>query len=173
MVKATSATSGQPYGIRRVCQAWGVPRSSFYAAQAPAPESALPAAAPARRWPKPAITDEALLAAIKRDLETSPWTGEGHRVCRNVKRWRDASMALRWIVAAMLDAVKGFRRLKARNQLPQLRAALQAHQQKVDLVASVTQAPQANSVHERRSANDFQHHTGHPPKGDQNEAPRR
>jgi len=32
MAKVTSPTSGQPYGIRRVCQAWGVPRSSFYAA---------------------------------------------------------------------------------------------------------------------------------------------
>lgn len=79
MAKATSPTSSQPYGIRRVCQAWGVPRSSFYAAQAPAPESTMPAAAPGRRGPKPTITDETLLAAIKRDLETSPWTGEGHR----------------------------------------------------------------------------------------------
>ena len=79
MAKVTSPACGQPYGIRRVCQAWGVPRSSFYAAQVPAPESAVTAAAPARRGPKPAITDEALLAAIKRDLQTSPWTGEGHR----------------------------------------------------------------------------------------------
>ena len=79
MAKATSPVSGQPYGIQRACQLWGVPRSSFYAAQAPAPESALPAAPPARRGPRPAITDAALLAAIKRDLETSTWTGEGHR----------------------------------------------------------------------------------------------
>ncbi len=28
---------------------------------------------------KPAITDEALLAAIRADLKRSPWTGEGHR----------------------------------------------------------------------------------------------
>jgi putative transposase len=79
MAKATSPASGQLYGIRRVCQAWDVPRSSFYAAQAPASESTVPAAPPARRGPKPAITDETLLAAIKQDLETSPWTGEGHR----------------------------------------------------------------------------------------------
>ena len=79
MAKATSAGSGQPYGIRRVCQAWGVPRSSFYAAQAPAPESAIPTTPPARRGPKPANTDEALLAAIRQDLARSPWTGEGHR----------------------------------------------------------------------------------------------
>jgi transposase InsO family protein len=90
MAKATSPASGQPYGIRRVCQVWDVPRSSFYAAQAPAPESAVTAAPPARRGTKPAITDEALLAAIKRDLETSPWTGEGHRKVWARLRVRDA-----------------------------------------------------------------------------------
>ena len=39
--------------------------------------------------------------------------GTVRRVCRNVKRWRDASMALRWTAAAMQEAAKGFRRLKA------------------------------------------------------------
>jgi len=53
--------------------------------------------------------------------------GTIRRVCRNVKRWRDASMALRWTAAAMQEATKGFRRLKARRQLPLLRAALDAH----------------------------------------------
>jgi putative transposase len=49
------------------------------------------------------------------------------RVCRNVKRWRSASMALRWTAAAMQEAAKGFRRLKAYKQLPALRAALEEH----------------------------------------------
>jgi hypothetical protein len=49
------------------------------------------------------------------------------RVCRNVKHWRDTSMALRWTAAAMVEAAKGFRRLKAHKQLPLLRAALAAH----------------------------------------------
>lgn len=79
MAKATSPTSGQPYGVKHVCQVWDVPRSSFYAAQAPAPESTLPAAPPARRGPRPATTDEALLAAIRQDIARSPWIGEGHR----------------------------------------------------------------------------------------------
>jgi hypothetical protein len=35
------------------------------------------------------------------------------RVTRNVKRWRDASMALRWAAAGMLEAKAGFRRWKA------------------------------------------------------------
>ena len=37
-------------------------------------------------------------------------------------------MALRWTAAAMLEAAKGFRRLKAHRQRPVLRAALAAHQ---------------------------------------------
>ena len=56
--------------------------------------------------------------------------GTIRQVCRNVKRWQDASMALRWTSAAMLEAAKGFRRLKAYKQLPTLRAALLAHQAK-------------------------------------------
>jgi hypothetical protein len=43
--------------------------------------------------------------------------GTIRRVCRNVKRWRLPAMALRWIAAAMLEAKKGFRRLKAHKQL--------------------------------------------------------
>jgi putative transposase len=56
--------------------------------------------------------------------------GTVRRVCRNVKRWQDASMALRWTSAAMLEATKGFRRLKAHKQLSALRTALAAHQAK-------------------------------------------
>ena len=56
--------------------------------------------------------------------------GTVRHVCRNVKRWRDASMALRWTAAAMQEAVKGFRQLKAYRQLPMLRTALAAHQRK-------------------------------------------
>ena len=53
--------------------------------------------------------------------------GTVRRVCRNVKRWRNAGMALRWTAAGMLEATKGFRRLKAHKQLPILKAALAAH----------------------------------------------
>jgi putative transposase len=50
--------------------------------------------------------------------------GTIRQVSRNVKRWRDASMALRWTAAGMMEAKKGFRRLKAYKQLPKLRDAL-------------------------------------------------
>jgi transposase-like protein len=56
--------------------------------------------------------------------------GSIRRVCRNVKRWRDAAMALRWTGAAMQEAAKGFRRLKAHKQLPLLREALAALQKR-------------------------------------------
>ena len=56
--------------------------------------------------------------------------GTVRRVSRNVKRWRNAAMALRWTAAGMLEATKGFRRLKAHKYLPVLRAALAAHQSK-------------------------------------------
>lgn len=46
---------------------------------------------------------------------------------RNVKRWRDGEMALRWAAAGMLEAKKQFRRIKGYRQIPQLRAALNAH----------------------------------------------
>ena len=53
--------------------------------------------------------------------------GTVRRVCRNVKRWQNAAMALRWTAAGVIEAAKGFRRLKAYKQLPILRAALAAH----------------------------------------------
>ena len=53
--------------------------------------------------------------------------GTVRRVCRNVKRWRNAAMALRWTAAGMMEAAKGFRRLKAYRLLPILRAALVTH----------------------------------------------
>jgi putative transposase len=53
--------------------------------------------------------------------------GTVRRVCRNVKRWRNARMALRWTAAGMMEAAKGFRRLKAYKHLPILKAALTAH----------------------------------------------
>ena len=50
--------------------------------------------------------------------------GTVRTVYRNVKYWRSPSMALRWAAAAMQEAIKGFRRLKACKHLPALRAAL-------------------------------------------------
>jgi putative transposase len=52
-------------------------------------------------------------------------------ICRdhskNVKRWRDGTMALRWCAAGMLEAGHQFRRVNGHLHLPRLRAALEAH----------------------------------------------
>ena len=79
MATAISPSAGRRYGVARVCQVWDLPRSSFYAARQPQADSTAPAAPARRRGPKPVVSDEALLAAIRADLARSPWTGEGHR----------------------------------------------------------------------------------------------
>ena len=43
---------------------------------------------------------------------------------RNVKRWRDGQMALRWCAAGMVEAGKQFRRVNGHLHLPALRTAL-------------------------------------------------
>jgi len=57
-------------------------------------------------------------------------------VKRNVKRWRGGQMVLRWTAAAMLEAVKGFRRLKGHKDMPKLVAALRARDQQLGLEVS-------------------------------------
>jgi transposase-like protein len=51
-------------------------------------------------------------------------------ICRehskNVKRWRDGTMALRWCAAGMIEAGRQFRRVNGHLHLPKLRAALDA-----------------------------------------------
>ena len=46
---------------------------------------------------------------------------------RNVTRWRDGQMVLRWTAAGMLNAERSFRRIKGHKQMPQLVAALHRH----------------------------------------------
>jgi transposase InsO family protein len=79
MAEAISPTSGRCYGVARICRVWEVPRSSFYAARKAGADGAGAEASPARRGPKPAVSEPVLLAAIRADLQRSPWTGEGHR----------------------------------------------------------------------------------------------
>ena len=69
--------------------------------------------------------------------------GTIRRVTRNVKRWRNGKMALRWVAAGMIEAAKGFRKLKAHKQLPALRTALIAHQ---DRIAAKPVAPASRAA---------------------------
>src|SRR5262249_38933151 len=82
------------------------------------------------------VTRLGLPAELRRSLACTNiienMMGTIRRVSRNVKHWRSASMALRWTAAAMLEAKKGFRRLKAYKQLPALRVALIARSEKTN-----------------------------------------
>lgn len=46
---------------------------------------------------------------------------------RNVTRWRDGQMVLRWTAAGMQNAQRSFRRVRGFKQMPQLVAALRRH----------------------------------------------
>ncbi len=68
-------------------------------------------------------------------IENAP--GTVRTVQRNVKRWRNAEMALRWTAAGLLEAKKTFRRLKAYRQLPVLDAALRDAVEKAKRKAAI------------------------------------
>ena len=77
MAETTSPASRQRYGVQRVCRAWGV---GAPASIPPGSRSrAAPSSARRRGVGRTGHSDEALLAAIRKDLDLSPWTGEGHR----------------------------------------------------------------------------------------------
>lgn len=75
MSSAVSPSTNRRYGVWVVTQEWGVPRSTFYAAKLRKehPRS-LKKRGPRTVWPDDLLTD-----AIRRVLEGSPFTGEGHR----------------------------------------------------------------------------------------------
>lgn len=75
MSTASSISARRVYGLQRVCAAWGMPRSSYYAAKSPSPRPA----PHGKRGPVTALDDAALLTLIREDLAASPFKGEGHR----------------------------------------------------------------------------------------------
>ena len=54
-------------------------------------------------------------------------------VQRHVKRWRGGTMVLRWVAAGVLEAAKGFRRVKGCQDMPALVAALRARDARLGL----------------------------------------
>ena len=60
-------------------------------------------------------------------------------VKRNVKRWRCGRIMLRWVAAGVLEAVKGFRRLKGCDDMPALVTALRARDRQLGLTKAEEQ----------------------------------
>jgi hypothetical protein len=79
-----------------------------------------------------------------------------------VKRWRNAAIALRWTAAGMLEATKGFGRLKARKYLPVLRAASAVHQSRYVTQRVDRNADAALYLPRRRLLRLFQQNPGIP-----------
>lgn len=75
MSATISVVTGKPYGVQRVCEAWEIPRSTFYDRKG----RQLAAPVPLKRGPKTLVSDDELLSLIREDLATSLFTGEGHR----------------------------------------------------------------------------------------------
>jgi putative transposase len=65
MSRTLSPTTGQPYGVARVCRIWRMARASVYRDRLPGPSGPMP--------------DAALLEQIRAVLSASPLHGEGHR----------------------------------------------------------------------------------------------
>jgi transposase-like protein len=75
--------------------------------------------------------------ALERTLATTNpienLVGTCRRVTRNVRRWRGGSMIVRWIATSLLEASRGFRRLRGHRGMPQLVAALRARDARLDV----------------------------------------
>ena len=54
-------------------------------------------------------------------------------VSHRVKRWRSGTMILRWTAAGLLEAERGFRKIRGHKHMPKLLAALREHERKVGL----------------------------------------
>jgi putative transposase len=85
MSQSISPVTACAYGLKRVCKAWDISRSTYYAKQKRLVEKK--AEPLCKRGPKPLINDEKILEAIKQDISSSPFKGEGHRkVHARIKR---------------------------------------------------------------------------------------
>lgn len=60
--------------------------------------------------------------------------GTIRRVLRRVKNWRDGKMIKRWVAAGILEAQRGFRRLRGYKGMPVLVQALARHAEQIDRV---------------------------------------
>lgn len=70
-----SPSTSRLYGLQRVCLSWAINRSTIYCQR----KAKKVLKANLKRGPKPKISDELILMEIRRDINESPFTGEGHR----------------------------------------------------------------------------------------------
>lgn len=84
------------------------------------------------------LKDLGLAEALERTLSTTNpienLNGTIRRIQRRVRHWRDAAMIRRWVALGILEAEKGFRKLRGHKSMHKIVAALRAldHQDHVD-----------------------------------------
>jgi transposase-like protein len=82
------------------------------------------------------LKDMNLPPSLERTLSTTNpienFNSTIRRVTRNVKRWRDGKMVKRWMAASVLEAQRGFRRLRGCKGMPLLISALLNNAEQID-----------------------------------------
>ena len=96
MSRALSPSSGQPYGLARVCRIWRVARASVYRHRKPQPDRQ-------RRGPVGPLSDLELTAEIRSVLAASPFHGEGHRKVWARLRLKGIRTSLRRVLRLMRE----------------------------------------------------------------------
>ena len=96
MSRALSPSSGQPYGLARVCRIWHVARASVYRHRKPQPDRQ-------RRGPVGPLSDPGLTIEIRTVLAASPFHGEGHRKVWARLRLKGIRTSLRRVLRLMRE----------------------------------------------------------------------
>ncbi|MBI2874936.1 MAG: DDE-type integrase/transposase/recombinase [Firmicutes bacterium] len=79
MIGVVSPATGRLYPVKMRCEAFGVPRSSFYASAGTATSEGAEEAQVGKRGPKTALSDAELVDKIRETINQSPFHGEGYR----------------------------------------------------------------------------------------------
>lgn len=77
MSEIRSSSTGRSYSIKRVCAVWQIPRSTVHSQLRRSSATDLPV--PRKRGPVGAASDEELVSLIRKEIDASPFHGEGHR----------------------------------------------------------------------------------------------
>jgi transposase-like protein len=82
------------------------------------------------------VLEFGLSSMLERTLGTTNMienvNGTVRQVTRNVKRWKNGDMVLRWVATALHEARKGFRRVRGYKGLTRLAAALRHRDEEID-----------------------------------------
>lgn len=101
MSASHSPSTGRVYGLQRVCQVWGIARSTVYNARVRKQRESVKR----KPGPVPWMVDEDLLEWIRNDIEESKFTGEGHRkVWARLRRNHGISIGRNRILRLMREA---------------------------------------------------------------------